>query len=80
MTEENTAGTKLKDFIERIERLEEEKTALTEDIKEVYNEVKGFGFEVKVVRRIVQLRKINSDKRKELEEIEELYKAAIGMV
>lgn len=80
MTDNGVAGERLKAFIERIERLEEEKSSLAEDIKEVYAELKSVGFDAKIVRKIVQLRKIDSDKRKELEELEELYKSAIGMI
>lgn len=79
MSECTVAGERLKAFIERIERMEEEKSSIVEDIKEVYAEVKGVGFDPKIVRKIVQLRKMDSDKRKELEELEELYKTAIGM-
>lgn len=73
------AGQRLNAFIERIERLEEEKTALMEDIKEVYAEAKGVGFDVKVMRKLIGLRKMDTEKRRELEDILDLYKAAIGM-
>ena len=73
------AGQRLKAFLERIERLEEEKTALSEDIKEVYGEAKATGFDVKTMRRIIKLRKMDAEKRREEEELEELYKAAIGL-
>lgn len=73
------AGQRLNSFIERIERLEEEKAALMEDIKEVYAEAKGVGFDVKVMRKLISLRKMDTEKRRELEDILELYKAAIGM-
>jgi uncharacterized protein (UPF0335 family) len=66
-------------FIERIERLEEEKKALSEDIKDVYSEAKGNGFDVKIIRKIVSMRKQDRDKRAEEEEILGLYLAAIGM-
>ena len=66
-------------FIERIERLEEEKKALSEDIKDVYSEAKGNGFDVKIIRKIVSMRKQDRDKRQEEEEILGLYLAAIGM-
>ena len=79
MTEDSVAGERLKAFIERIEHMEEEKQSILEDIKEIYAEVKGVGFDAKIVRKIVQLRKMDSNKRKELEELEELYKSAIGM-
>ena len=73
------AGKRLKSFLERIERLEDEKKELAEDIKEVYAEAKGTGFEPKVMRRIVKLRKMDIEKRREEDELLELYKAAIGM-
>ncbi len=73
------AGQRLVSFIERVERLEEEKAALMEDIKEIYAEAKGVGFDVKTIRKIIGLRKMDSEKRRESEELLELYKAAIGM-
>lgn len=73
------AGQRLRSFIERIERLEEEKTALMEDIKEVYGEAKGVGFDAKTIRKIVSLRKKDTEKRREEEELLDLYKSAIGM-
>lgn len=73
------AGQRLASFIERIERLEEEKAALMEDIKEVYAEAKGVGFDVKAMRKLVALRKIDAEKRQEMEAILDLYKSAIGM-
>ena len=73
------AGQRLTSFIERVERLEEEKTALMEDIKEVYAEAKGVGFDVKAMRKLVGLRKMDTEKRHELEAILDLYKSAIGM-
>lgn len=74
------AGARLRSFIERIERLEEEKAALMEDIKEVYAEAKGTGFDTKTMRKIISLRKMETEKRRESEELLELYKSAIGMV
>ena len=73
------AGQRLRGFIERIERLEEEKTALMEDIKETYAEAKGVGFDAKTMRKIVSLRKMDAEKRREGEELLDLYKSAIGM-
>jgi len=73
------AGDHLRSFIERIERLEEEKKALAEDIKEVYAEAKGTGFDVKIMRQLVRLRKMEDHDREEQEEILDLYKRAIGM-
>jgi uncharacterized protein (UPF0335 family) len=73
-----TAG-QLKSIIERIERLEEEKKTIAEDIKEVYSEAKANGFDTKVLRKVVSLRKQDIDERKEQDEILELYMAALGM-
>jgi uncharacterized protein (UPF0335 family) len=71
-------GGHLKAFIERIERLEEEKKALAEDIKEVYAEAKGNGYDVKIMRKIVSIRKQDANKRREEEEILDLYLSALG--
>ena len=77
-TEAVNAGH-LRAFIERIERLEEEKKALSDDIKDVYAEAKGNGFDVKIIRKIVSIRKQDRDKRREEEEVLDLYLAALGM-
>jgi uncharacterized protein (UPF0335 family) len=69
----------LRAFIERIEKLEEEKKALADDIKEVYGEAKGTGFDVKIIRKIVSIRKQDRDKRREEEEILGLYLSALGI-
>jgi uncharacterized protein (UPF0335 family) len=69
----------LRAFIERIERLEEEKKALSDDIRDVYAEAKGNGFDAKVLRKIVSIRKQDRDKRREEEEILDLYLSALGM-
>lgn len=73
------AGQRLKAFIERVERLEEEKSAIAEDIKEVYGEAKAVGFDVKIIRKVISLRKMEAEKRQEEEHLLELYKSAIGM-
>jgi uncharacterized protein (UPF0335 family) len=73
------AGKRLKSFLDRIERLEEEKKGLADDIKDIYAEAKGTGFDVKTMRKILKLRKMETDKRREEEELLELYKAAIGL-
>jgi uncharacterized protein (UPF0335 family) len=73
------AGQRLKAFIERVERLEEEKAALAEDIKEVFAEAKGTGFDVKTMRKIIKLRKMDAEKRREEQELLDLYASAIGM-
>ncbi|MHB8529345.1 MAG: DUF2312 domain-containing protein [Caulobacteraceae bacterium] len=69
---------KLKSFIERIERLEEDKAAVAADLKEVYAEAKSEGYEVKIMRRVVRLRKQDSAKRSEEEALLDLYISAIG--
>ena len=73
------SGERLRTFIERIERLEEEKKALSDDIREVYSEAKGTGFDVKVLRQIVALRKMDASDRSEMEEVLDVYKRALGM-
>ena len=73
------AGDHLRSFVERIERLEEEKKTLAEDVKEIYAELKGTGFDPKVVRTLIRLRKLEDHDRMEQEEILDLYKVAIGM-
>lgn len=72
-------GERLQSFIERIERLEEEKMALSEDVKEVYSEAKSSGFDIKIMRQVIRLRKLNSSDRREQEELLDLYKNALGM-
>jgi uncharacterized protein (UPF0335 family) len=74
------AGERLKSFIERIERMEEERRALGEDIKEVYAEAKGDGFDPKIMRQIVRIRKRDQDDLDEEESLIELYKRALGML
>ncbi len=73
------AVDRLRSFIERIERLEEEKKGLQDDIKEVYAEAKGTGFDAKIMRQIVRLRKMDKADLQEQEAILELYKQALGM-
>lgn len=75
----DSGAVRLKSFIERIERLEEEKAGVASDIKEVYAEAKGTGFDVKVMRQIVRIRKIETADRQEQEELLSLYKHALGM-
>lgn len=74
-----SSAQRLRSFIERIERLEEEKAGITADIKEVYAEAKGTGFDVKAMRQVVRLRKMEQESRRELEELLDLYKRALGM-
>jgi uncharacterized protein (UPF0335 family) len=73
------AADRLRSFIERIERLEEEKAGLTADIREVYAEAKGSGFDSKVMRQIVRLRKMDSADRQEQEALLDVYRRAIGL-
>lgn len=73
------SSERLKSFIKRIEKLEEDKNGIMEDLRDVYAEAKGTGFEVKIIRQIVRLRKMEVEKRREAEELLELYKSAIGM-
>lgn len=76
---DKATASRLKSIIERVERLEEEKSALAEDVKEVYGEAKATGFDPKIIRKIVRMRKIELEKRREEEMLLETYKAAIGM-
>ena len=76
---ESVAADQLKAFIERIERLEEEKAGIAGDIKDVYAEAKGNGFDTKVLRQVVRIRKQDHQERMEQEAILELYMAALGM-
>lgn len=73
------AADRLRSFIERIERLEEEKKGLADDIKEVYAEAKGTGFDTKIMRQIIRLRKMEQADRQEQEALLELYRQALGM-
>lgn len=73
------SGQRLKAYLDRIERLEEEKAGLGEDIKDIFAEAKATGFDVKTMRKIVRLRKMDKEKRREEEQLLELYKAAIGL-
>lgn len=70
----------LKSIVERIERLEEEKKALSDDIRDVYSEAKANGFDVKALRQVIRLRKQDVDERKEQEAILETYLHALGML
>jgi uncharacterized protein (UPF0335 family) len=75
---QTSAQGKLKSLIERIERLEEDKAAVANDLKEVYAEAKGEGFDTKIVRKVVRLRKQDTAKRQEEEALIDLYISAIG--
>jgi uncharacterized protein (UPF0335 family) len=75
----NAADDRLRLLIERIERLEEEKTGIADDIKDVYLEAKAVGYDVKIMRMVVKLRKMKPDDRREQEAILETYKIALGL-
>jgi uncharacterized protein (UPF0335 family) len=74
------AADQLKTFVARIERLEEEKAALGEDIKEVFSEAKGAGFDTKAIRRLIRLRKLDKAELQEQQAMDELYMSALGML
>jgi uncharacterized protein (UPF0335 family) len=74
------AAGQLRSFVERIERLEEEKKGIADDIRDVYAEAKGNGFDVKVLRKVIALRKKDANERQEEEAILDLYMHALGMV
>jgi len=73
------SADRLKSFVERIERLEEEKSALAADIREIYAEAKGSGFDARILRQVVRLRKMDRADRREQEELLELYKRALDL-
>ena len=79
MAEGVVAADELRLLIERIERLEEEKKAIADDVKDVYGEAKSRGYDTKTMRRIVALRKMESHDRQEAEALLETYKAALGL-
>jgi uncharacterized protein (UPF0335 family) len=79
MSEPNVAADQLRLFIERIERLEEEKKGIADDIKDVYSEAKSTGYDVKTMRAIVRLRKLENHVRQEAEALLETYKSALGL-
>ncbi|MDR4307878.1 DUF2312 domain-containing protein [Chelatococcus sambhunathii] len=76
---DEVAKDQLVAFVERIERLEEEKKGIADDIKEVYAEAKGNGFDVKVLRKVISVRKQDASERAEQEAILDLYLSALGM-
>jgi len=76
----NVAAAELRQFVERIERLEEEKKAISDDVREVFSELKGRGYDVKAVRQILKIRKQDQNERQEMEAILEVYLQALGMV
>lgn len=76
---EVVSGERLRAFITRIEKLNEDKEAVGEDLREVYSEAKGTGFSVPTIRQIIRLRKMELEKRRENEELLSLYMSAVGM-
>lgn len=78
MSKTNFAKDQLKSIVERIERLEDEKKALSDDIKDVYAEAKGHGFDVKILRKVVRIRKMDAAQRSTEEEMLDLYLSAVG--
>ena len=79
VAETRVAARELTQFVERVERLEEEKKAISGDIREVSAEMKGCGFDVRTVREIVKIRKQDHSERKEMKAVLELYMAALNM-
>lgn len=79
MTDVIAAG-QLRSFVERIERLEEEKAAIATDISEIYREAKGQGFDTKTLRKVIQLRRLEAHERQEQQAMLDLYLDALGML
>ena len=79
MSEATVTNEQLRLFIERIERMEEEKKGVADDIRDTYNEAKSQGYDPKIMRQIVRLRKLPINDRKEMEAILEVYKSALGI-
>lgn len=77
---DTSTANQLKLFVEKIERLEEEKTELMENIRDVFSEAKSVGFDPKVMKQIIRLRKMKQEDARELEELLDVYKAALGML
>lgn len=74
------AGDHLKSFVERIERLSDEQRALAADVKEIYAELKGAGFDPRIVRQVIRLRRMDKDDLDEQESLIDIYKRALGML
>lgn len=79
MAEGNVSAEQLRLFIERVERLEEEKKGITDDIRDVYSEMKSNGYDTKIVRQIVKLRRMETHDRQEMEALLDTYKSALGL-
>ena len=75
----NATDERLQLLIDRIERLEGEKKGISEDIKDVYGEAKSVGYDVKILRQVIRLRKMRADERQEMEAVLEAYMTALGM-
>lgn len=73
------SSERLRSFVKRIEKLEEDKLSVMEDIRDVYAEAKAVGFDARIIRQIIRLRKLEVEKRREQEELLELYMSALGM-
>ena len=80
MAKSGFAKEHLRSFVDRIERLEEERSALTADIREVYSEAKGTGFDTKIMRQVIRLRRMDKDDLDEQETLLDVYKRALGML
>ena len=78
-TDATNSDDRLRLLIERVERLEEEKKGIADDIRDVYAEAKAVGYDARIMRQIVRLRKMKPDDRREMETILDLYKAALGI-
>ena len=74
------AGDRLRSFIERIERLHEERQALSRDIAECYSEAKGYGFDTRIIKILVKIRRLDKDDLDEQEALLDVYKRALGMI
>ena len=79
MSEATTTDEQLRLFIERIERMEEEKKGVGDDIRDTYNEAKAQGYDTKIMRQVIKLRKMSRDDRMEMEAVLDVYKAALGL-
>ena len=79
MSEGTVSNDQLRLFMERIERLDEEKKGISDDIRDVFSEAKGQGYDTKIMRQILWLRKMTSDDRAEMEALLDVYKSALGL-
>lgn len=77
---DTSTANQLKLFIEKVERLEEEKAELMENIREVFSEAKSVGFDIKVMKQIIKIRKMKTEDAQEQEELLDVYRAALGML